>query len=353
MKQLVVLCGGRSAEHEVSLVSAASVLENLDSSRFRISVLGIRKDGSTWKAGELRDSLRLLRQQRFIFPDPENWVCFLAGLHRTDCVVFPVLHGPNGEDGAVQGLLEVIGLAYVGAGVGGSAVAMNKAYTKRILSQTGIPVLPFVEFDRREAGSLQKSLQETEKRLDYPVFVKPANMGSSIGVSKCGNCRQLEEALEKAFLYDDVVLVEQGIEAREIEVSVLGNLERRVSIPGEIIPSEEFYTYHAKYHSGESRLLIPAPLSEKETLKAQKLAQATCRALHLEGMARVDLLMEKSSGRMYVNEPNTIPGFTQISMFPKLWEASGVGYPKLLEELIELALERHHRRGRLSVDPVR
>jgi D-alanine-D-alanine ligase len=272
-------------------------------------------------------------------------------LDRKNTIVFPVLHGPLGEDGTVQGLLEVIGLPYVGAGVGASAVGMNKIYCKSILRAAGIPVLPWMTLNRAEwAGKQTESAKLVEEDLSYPIFVKPANMGSSVGINKSHDRVEFVRHVEIAFCYDDYVLLEPGIDAREIEVSVLGGFTPRVSVPGEIIPADEFYSYEAKYLKEGSRLLIPAPLSEAEVEKVRELGSRTFQALQLEGMARVDFLLERRSGELFVNEPNTIPGFTQISMYPKLWEESGLSYAKLLEELIELGFARHDRRSQLSVE---
>lgn len=345
MKHVVVLCGGRSAEHEISLISASSILNNLDPARYRLSVIGIQKDGSLYSPQDTRSKLTLDAGRDLGFPTGENWICLLSHLDPPADIVFPVLHGPFGEDGTVQGALEVLDLPYVGAGVWGSAVGMNKIHSKRILLESGLPVLPFVAVDRLEwQGERSSVLERAEKKLRYPMFVKPANLGSSVGVNKSKNREQLTGHIGLAFRYDEFILIEQGIEAREIETSVLGNLRARVSVAGEIVPSREFYSYEAKYLDNSSRLLIPAPLSEAEMRQVQELALQTYRALQLEGMARMDFLMDKQTRQFWVNEPNTIPGFTQISMYPKLWEASGLPYRQLLDELIELGLERHRQR---------
>lgn len=346
MQHVVVLCGGRSAEHEVSLVSAASILKALDPTRYRISVIGIRKDGSTFTDARLRNGLELDPEDSFSFPRGGHWVSLLIEMNPPPDIVFPVLHGPFGEDGTVQGVLEVLGLPYVGAGVCGSAVAMNKILAKRILAERRLPVLPFVETSRalwEEAP--ERFLSRVEEKLAYPVFVKPANLGSSVGINKSRDRREVGRHVETAFRYDDSVLVEQGIEAREIEVSVLGNLRPRASVPGEILPGRDFYDYEAKYLDDRLRLLIPAPLSREETERVRDLALAAYRSLQLEGMGRVDFLMDRQSGNLWVSEANTIPGFTPVSMYPKLWEASGLSFPQLLDELIGLGLERHRRRS--------
>jgi D-alanine-D-alanine ligase len=254
-------------------------------------------------------------------------------------VVFPVLHGTFGEDGTLQGLLEMADLPYVGPGVMGSACAMDKEMTKRILTASGIPVGEFVVQFR---GSL--SAEACEESLPYPMFVKPANLGSSVGISKARNRAELEKALQTAAQYDSKILIERGIIGREFECAVLGNQERSASTPCEIRPKREFYDYEAKYLEDTTEIDLPPRLEPEKIEEMQKLAVAACQALQLEGMTRVDFLMESLSGRIYVNEPNTIPGFTSISMYPKMWEYSGIPYAKLLSRLIELGLERHARK---------
>lgn len=353
MKHVVVICGGRSVEHEVSLVSAASILRHLDRRQYRISVLGVYKDGSLYDPARLRSRLKLSEGEweGIHLPDGEDWPCLLRRLDPPVDVVFPVLHGPYGEDGTLQGTLEILDLPYVGAGVWGSAVGMNKIHCKRLLKEAGIAVLPFVAFHGREWSRRSGELvQEVEERLRYPLFVKPANLGSSVGINKSRNREELGRHIETALRFDEYVLVEEGIEAREIELSVLGNLDPVASVAGEIVPGAEFYTYEAKYLDRGSRLLIPAPLDETAMREVQATGLATYRTLQLEGMARIDFLLDRNSARLWVNEVNTIPGFTQISMYPKLWEASGLPYPRLLDRLIELGEERYRRRSRLSVE---
>jgi D-alanine-D-alanine ligase len=256
-------------------------------------------------------------------------------------VIFPVLHGTFGEDGTVQGLLELAGVPYVGCGVVASAAAMDKAITKDILSAHGLPVLPCVVAKRKTwRRAPEQVIDQVEGRLNYPVFVKPANMGSSVGVSKAHDRGELSPALDLAARYDRKVLIEQGIEAREIEVSVLGNDDPIASIPGEVVPSREFYDYRAKYIDDDSELLIPAPLSAEDARQVREMAISVYKALDCAGMARVDFLLDKVNGKLWVNELNTIPGFTKISMYPKLWQATGISYSELLDRLIELAVER-------------
>jgi D-alanine-D-alanine ligase len=348
---LVLLCGGKSAEHEVSFQSASAILRHLDQSKYRISVLGIQKDGALYPAQITRQQLKQDPALGVQFPEGRHWVSVLNELTPVAEMVFPVLHGPFGEDGTVQGALEVLGIPYVGAGVWGSAVGMNKVYSKKILLQDGFPVLPFISLTRNEWKEHEEGCtRRIAEELSYPIFVKPANLGSSIGISKSSTEEDLFEHVETALRYDDQIIIEQGIDAREIEVSVLGNSEPKVSVAGEIIPSGEFYSYEAKYLDEESQLLIPASLSREEMERVQDLALGTFRALQLEGMARIDLLMDRDTGQFWINEPNTLPGFTEISMYPKLWEESGVGYSELLDTLIDLGQDRYERRSRFSVD---
>lgn len=257
-------------------------------------------------------------------------------------VVFPVLHGPFGEDGTVQGFLELVGIAYVGAGVMASATGMDKAVCKDVFRAHGLPIVIHRVFLRRQwHNDPEAVLDECEAAIPYPMFVKPANLGSSVGVHKVKNRVELRAGLDDAARFDRKLVVEQGLEAREIEVSVLGNDDPIASVPGEIIPSREFYSYAAKYIDNSSELLIPAPLSQEHTELIQQLAIMAFKALDCAGLARVDLMLEKATGEVFVNEINTMPGFTPISMYPKLWEASGLSYSQLLDRLIELALERH------------
>jgi len=351
MKHVVLLCGGRSAEHEVSLASVQFVMKSLDKQQFRVSVVGIDKDGSTMSATELRGGLKAANCRGIEFPEVDRWIGFLQKLNPDTAIVFPVLHGPFGEDGTVQGVLEVLDLPYVGASVGGSAVGMNKAYCKAILKSAGLPVLPALTADLEGwKNSASAILDKASTELLFPLFVKPLNMGSSVGISRCVDRDELRTGIEKALDYDDFVLIEQGIDAREIEVSVLGSLDPRVSVPGEVIPDDVFYSYESKYVSGSSRLVIPAQLESGQTEEISRLAVQVFKVLQLEGMARVDFLVEKETGEIWVNEPNTIPGFTDISMYPKLWEASGLPASQLLSELVEVGVQRYRRRSRLKVD---
>lgn len=352
-----VIFGGRSGEHEVSLMSARSVMSAMDAQRFEIVPIGISKEGR-WIAGT--DPMRALAQGSDAEPaallgDPSRHALMkiecasddeltLSRVAELD-VIMPILHGPYGEDGTIQGLFELAGLAYVGAGVVGSAVAMDKVVFKKVMEAEQIPVLPYrlvlrSEWERDPAGVAA----EIEASFRYPVFTKPANLGSSVGISKCHQGNELEQGLREAARYDRRLIVEQGIEAREIECSVLGNDEPIASVAGEIVPSREFYSYQAKYlDMGEegSELVIPAPIAATVQDQVREWAVRAYKAIDCAGMARVDFLLEKGTDRLYMNELNTIPGFTAISMYPKLWEASGVSYSELIERLITLAMERY------------
>ena len=372
--------GGRSSEHEVSLMSARSVMDAVDSDRYEVVPIGITKEGR-WIAGG--DPMRALvygqslgtgleYNNEFCRPaallgDPGNRA--LVQMHEKDGravslsmvaeldVIVPVLHGPYGEDGTVQGLLELAGLAYAGAGVVGSAVAMDKVIFKKVMQAEGLPILPYElalrsEWERDPAGVIER----IEAALFYPIFVKPVNLGSSVGISKCHNPAELKAGLKLAARFDRRLVAEQGIEAREIECSVLGNDDPIASVAGEILPSRDFYSYQAKYlDEGEdaSGLLIPAPISDDLMAQVQAWAVQAYKAIDCAGMARVDFLLEKegqhgneSPPLLYINEINTIPGFTSISMYPKLWQASGIPYPELISRLIELAVERHTEKER-------
>ncbi len=350
--QVGLLYGGRSGEHEVSVRSARSVAAALDRGRFDLVPIGLDRSGG-WHCmpgGALPDAVAVAAGQgAAVVPVGDSGACRLVGdagetVQRID-VVFPVLHGPFGEDGTIQGLFEVLGVPYVGAGVLGSAVAMDKDIQKRLMRDAGVPIVPFVTLRSDEWRDDPQAARRRIGELGDRVFVKPANLGSSVGISKVDAPAQLDAALDTAFRYDSKAVVEKAVDAREIECAVLGNRDPKASLPGEIEPGEEFYSYDDKY-SAEStaRLLIPAPLTAAETAEIQQLAVRCFEILDLRGMARVDFFLERGSGRLYLNEPNTIPGFTSISMYPKLWEASGVPYPELVSRLIELALEWHQAR---------
>jgi D-alanine-D-alanine ligase len=272
----------------------------------------------------------------------------LAAANAID-LVFPVLHGPHGEDGTVQGLLELAGVPYVGAGVVGSAVGMDKGIFKQVMAANRLPVLPWLLVRKSEWRTRpQAIIAHIEETLTYPVFTKPANLGSSVGISKCHNREELAAGLDQAAAYDRRIIVEQGINARELEVSVLGNDDPIASVVGEVRPRRDFYDYVAKYISDDSDLLIPAPISEELANQVRLMAVQAYQAIDCAGLGRVDMLLDKESGTVYINEINTIPGFTQISMYPKLWEATGLSYPELLDRLVALALERAAEKEQLQ-----
>ncbi len=356
--RLVVLFGGQSAEHEVSRISARHVLAAADPARYDIQPVGITTAGQ-WVLAE--DAARALASGPDALPDAlavagpdvDPGPLLAPRVPGERVVVLPLLHGPMGEDGTVQGLLEVAGVPYVGCGVLGSALCMDKTAAKDMFAALGIPQVRHVSFhetDVRATGALAYAevLAET---LPFPVFVKPANMGSSIGVSKARDLDELATALEVALTYDEWVVAEEGIDAREIECAVLGNLEPRASVPGEIVPGADFYDYEDKYFDGTALTQVPADLDPAVVAELSDLAVRAFRALRCEGMARVDFFYEHPGRGLLVNEINTIPGFTPISMYPKLWEASGLSYPALIDELVRLALERHDRRAAKRPQP--
>jgi D-alanine-D-alanine ligase len=314
-KRVAVIYGGRSGEHEISLRSAQSIINALDPEKYKVLHYLISKEGK-WSP-------------RPIVPEPN-------GNPEID-VVFPALHGTFGEDGTLQGLLELAGLPYVGAGVLASSVSMDKEVMKRLAKERGLPVVDYMIFSSSEL----KDSEGICSKFEFPVFVKPANLGSSVGISKAHNCVELKSALELAASFDRKIIVERGIEGREFECAVLGNEDPKASVPCEILPSREFYDYDDKYLLEKAGTVIPADLSPEKTAELQRLAVECYRAVECEGLARVDFLLETSSNRLFINEINTLPGFTSISMYPKMWEHSGLPMPKLVDRLIELALERH------------
>jgi D-alanine-D-alanine ligase len=319
--RVAVIYGGRTGEHEVSLRSAKSIIEAMDTEKYKVLHYLISKEGK-WSP-------------RPIVPEPRA--------NPEIDVVFPVLHGTFGEDGTMQGLLELADLPYVGAGVLASSVSMDKEVMKRLAKERGLPVVDYLVLSSKDVSNLEGICS----RLQFPVFVKPANLGSSVGISKARNCEELKTALELAASYDRKVIVERGIVGREFECSVIGNDDPVASVPCEILPSRDFYDYDDKYLLDKAETVIPANLSSEDTAELQRLAVECYRAMECEGMARVDFLRENSSGQLYINEINTIPGFTSISMYPKMWEYSGLPMPKLIDRLLELALERHAAKKRL------
>jgi D-alanine-D-alanine ligase len=311
--RVAVLYGGRSGEHDISIRSAKSIMDSLNRSKYDVVPYFISREGK-WTP-------------RPILPEP-------GGADGAD-VVFPVLHGTFGEDGTVQGLLELADVAYVGAGVLGSAVSMDKEMMKRICRERGLPVVEYVTLSRSNLDA------ELCRELGFPVFVKPANLGSSVGISKAHNSEELSGALELAARYDRKIIVERGIEGKELECSVLGNDDPVASVPCQILPSREFYDYEDKYLLDRAQFKLPADLTPEQTEELRRIAVECYRAVDCSGMARVDFLFEEATGKLYINEINTIPGFTSISMYPKMWEQGGIPFSRLLDRLIELALERH------------
>ena len=350
--RLVVLFGGRSAEHEVSCTSALHVLQAVNPDRYDVAPIGITREGQ-WV--ESSSALAAVGTSARALPSPNDSdgpeldplpaIAAPSG-DVTQIVVLPLLHGPMGEDGTVQGLLELAGIPYVGAGVLASALCMDKGAAKDVLAARGLPQARWLSTRDTDVGGAFE--QQVEDELGFPVFVKPANLGSSVGVSKAHDRAELRAALDEALRYDEYLVVEEAIVGREIEVAVLGNADPRASVPGEIEPSREFYDFEDKYLSGTAGLIVPAPLSADELAEVQQLAIRAYRGLRVDGMARVDFFYEEGGRGFLVNEVNTIPGFTEISMYPKLWEASGLPYADLIDELIRLALDRHTHRTRFE-----
>lgn len=318
-KRVALLYGGRSGEHEVSLRSAASVAKAIPESKYEVLHYVIDKQGK-WSP-------------KPILPEP--------GANPEIDVVFPLLHGTFGEDGTVQGLLELAGLPYVGPGVFASSACMDKEYQKRLCRERGLPVVDYLTVFRDNIN-----IERICGRFDFPVFIKPANMGSSVGITKAKNCQQLRDGLLTAAQYDFKILVERGIDAQEVECSVVGNRQPFASTPCEVLPSREFYDYEDKYLLDKAKFRIPADLTKEEIAEVRRLAVEAFKATACEGMARVDFLIEKSSGQIYINEVNTIPGFTSISMFPKMLEHDGIGFSELVDRLIQWGIDRHARHQR-------
>jgi D-alanine-D-alanine ligase len=346
-----IIFGGRNSEHEVSLLSAASVLKAIDRRKFEVVPIGISKAGHWLTSSAARGLLDGSAAAELTHGEVRalDSTAALSGLD----VVFPVLHGAFGEDGTIQGLFELAGMAYVGSGVLGSAAGMDKDVMKRLFANAKLPMVKHVTLLRTEwEGAPKKAIARVEAALKYPVFVKPANAGSSVGISKAHRCKELGPALELASKYDRKLVVEQGVggkktKAREFEIAVLGNDDPQASVVGEIIPGKEFYDYEDKYLSAGAVPVIPAQLGKADTKHIRDLAIAAFRACDLAGLARVDFLMEpEGKRRIFLNEVNTMPGFTKISMYPKLWEATGLSYKELITRLIELALERHAEKSR-------
>lgn len=368
--RVAVLFGGRSGEHEVSLMSAESIMRALDPFKYEVIPIGIAKDGR-WLIG--RDPLGALKEgvrERLpagliptaFWPDPAQPGLITADLgdapsatasgRESFDVVFPVLHGPYGEDGTIQGMLELANVPYVGSGVAASGASMDKIMMKDLFRAAGLPVLDYVAVKRKNIDSRFDEIRQTiEDRLGYPCFVKPANLGSSVGITKVKSPNDLRAALLEAARYDRKIIIEKAaIGYREVECSVLGNDEPETSILGEIVPGGEFYDYNAKYIDDTSELIIPARVSENTAARVRELAAAAFLAVDAAGLARVDFFVHSETEEIYINEINTMPGFTRISMYPKLWEATGLSYSELIDRLIELALERHQDKNASETD---
>ncbi len=352
-----IIFGGKSAEHEVALQSAKNVIDAINKEKYEITLIGIDKEGR-WQLNDRSHYLLNEQNPKLIsLNKTENEVALIPGDNKfldtfgnrkleTLDVIFPIIHGTNGEDGTIQGMLKLAGIPFVGADVLGSAIGMDKDVAKRLLKEAGIPIADFVTVKKYELDKLD--FEMVEEKLKYPMFIKPANAGSSVGVSKASNRKELVEGLEKAFLYDYKVLVEEFIKGREVECAILGNENPIASAIGEIIPTHDFYSYEAKYIDEKGALLeIPAKIDSEVVKKLQEIAIETYKTLCCEGMARVDFFLTED-GKAIINEINTIPGFTKISMYPKLWEVSGLSYEKLIDRLIELAIERNERNSKLK-----
>jgi D-alanine-D-alanine ligase len=347
--KLWIVFGGRSGEHEISLRSAASVISVLDPRRFEISVIGITKSGKFADPAELGKMLpgNLLERVHLLSalsPNNPGSVSREPGVHGG--IVFPLLHGPYGEDGTIQGWLEIAGLPYVGCGVLASAVGMDKDFMKKLFLQAGLPVPPYRTLLAGETlQNLKAMKQSLSNELGYPMFSKPANLGSSVGIHKIHSEEEFEDAVRDSFQFDCKILVEKGIDARELECAILGNDRPQASVVGEVIPANEFYDYNAKYMSSESRLEIPARIDAEKSEEIRDLALRSFKAIDGSGLSRVDFFLERKTEKVWVNEINTMPGFTPISMYAKLWDASGIPFEELLRSLVRLGMERYHEKN--------
>ncbi|MEI2357584.1 D-alanine--D-alanine ligase [Mesobacillus zeae] len=347
-----LLYGGKSAEHKVSMQTALAVTRALDFSKFEIHPIYITEEGEWVKGQQLdtppEDVKALEFSSKSALPSPAfSPAVFQNGNSKLD-VIFPLLHGPNGEDGTVQGLLELLNLPYVGNGVLASAAGMDKIIMKNIFAQVGLAQVDYVSFLKSEWEKEASAVYEkTEEKLGYPCFVKPANLGSSVGISKCTSRAELENAFEEAFQFDRKIIIEQGVIAREIEMGVLGNDDPECSVCGEIVPKKDFYDYTAKYEDGNTALIIPAEISADQYEELKEMAVKAYKALDCSGLVRADFFLA-NDGRLLINEVNTMPGFTPFSMFPLLWKHTGLEYPKLIERLVQLAIERHEQKQNIK-----
>lgn len=356
--KIYLIYGGRSAEHDVSVLSAHSILNEIYFDYYQVIPIYVTRNGE-WLEGEMLSSKQEIphdgQQLRLATTAPEDEKQVLLGapfsfskLQQPDTIAFPVLHGPNGEDGTVQGLFETLGVPYVGCGVLSSSCGMDKLISKKLFEMAGLPQVPYTSIRRNDWEADQEFiLKECESLLQYPLFVKPANLGSSVGISKADNQEKLIDAIQLAFRYDRKVVIEQGVDAREIEVAVLGNEDVHASVPGELLKTQSFYDYDSKYIDNDVELSIPAHVSEEEKQTLRKYATEAFLAIDGSGLSRVDFFLTED-GSIFLNEVNTFPGFTQFSMYPRLWESTGLTYGDLIEELIQLGLQRHADKEKLT-----
>ncbi|MBI0580926.1 D-alanine--D-alanine ligase [Neobacillus cucumis] len=353
--KLGLLYGGKSAEHKVSMQTAMAVIRALDLEKFEIHPIYINEEGKWIKGAQLQAPVENVKELEFTGGNELSPLSLAPALFEGNKqeqapldVIFPLLHGPNGEDGTVQGLLELLNLPYAGNGVLASAAGMDKVMMKNVFAQAGLAQVNYVAFIKSEwQKEKEAAYAKVEEALGYPCFVKPANLGSSVGISKCRNRAELETAFAEAFQFDRKVIIEEGVTAREIEVGILGNDEPECSIAGEIVPKKDFYDYKAKYEDGETALIIPAEITEDEYKQIKAMAIQAFKALDCSGLVRADFFLTKD-GRALINEVNTMPGFTPFSMFPLLWKHTGVEYPQLIERLVNLAKERHNEKQQIK-----
>ncbi|SHH32897.1 D-alanine--D-alanine ligase [Tepidibacter thalassicus] len=350
---VALIFGGKSGEHEVSLASASSIYQFIDKQKYNVFTIGITKEGNwLYYEGDVENikngdweklSNRNVNINLIPTANKNIGIEFEDNRFEKIDVLFPVLHGPFGEDGSIQGLFEISNIPYVGCGVLSSSVGMDKLICKKVFEQEGLPQVKYTYTTKWDFNkNKDKVLDEIEQKISYPIFIKPANLGSSVGISKAKNREELENGINEALKYDKRVILEEGINAREVEVSVLGNEEVCASVAGEIIPSKEFYDYEAKYLNESSKLIIPAKIDDEMMNKIKNMAIKAFKSIDASGLSRVDFFIEKDTNKIYVNEINTMPGFTNISMYPKLWEATGISYTHLIDKLINLAIKRHN-----------
>jgi len=353
--RLGLLYGGKSAEHKVSLQTALAVIRALDLEKFEIYPIYINVEGQWIKGPQLLEPVENVQALEFTSATPLSPLALAPSLFQANeqdaaplDVIFPLLHGPNGEDGTVQGVLELLNLPYVGNGVLASAAGMDKVLMKNIFAQAGLAQVNYVSFIKSEwAKAKEEAYARVEEQLGFPCFVKPANLGSSVGISKCTNRAELDAAFSEAFQFDRKVIIEEGVVAREVEIAVLGNDEPECSVAGEIVPKKDFYDYKAKYEDGDTALIIPADITEEEYAEMKEMAVRAFKALDCSGLVRADFFLTKD-GKALINEVNTMPGFTPFSMFPLLWKHTGLEYPQLIERLVQLAQERHAEKQQIK-----